>query len=145
MGGPEDPLGETGQSLRLLLVPLEVLAQQLSERAKRLLLEREPLRLERALGDGRLKVAAGARQNLQRKTAINLSHLGLSVKRSWKAGGSFRSAHSRFPKAPARLQLFSALRPRLLKVNTLGPQQLTLTFNLQKSEETTKKAASERS
>lgn len=43
MGCPEDPLGETGQSLRLLLVPVQVLAQQVRERAKRLLLEHEPL------------------------------------------------------------------------------------------------------
>lgn len=67
VGCPEDPLGETGQSLRLLLVPLQVLAQQGRERAKRLLLEHEPLRLEQTLGDGRLELTTGAQLTLQRK------------------------------------------------------------------------------
>lgn len=55
VGCPEDPLGEAGQSARLLLVPPQVLAQQDRERAQRLLLEDQPLRLQPTLGDGRLK------------------------------------------------------------------------------------------
>lgn len=64
---PENFLSETGQSLRLFLVPLQVLGQQVTERAQCLLLEHQPLWLERTLSDGGLELATSTQLKLKRK------------------------------------------------------------------------------
>lgn len=57
---------EAAQSLCLLLVPVQVLGQQVVERPQCLLLEQQPLRLQQALGHWRLELAADTQLTLRR-------------------------------------------------------------------------------
>lgn len=56
---------EAAQSLRLLPVAEQVLAQQVTERAQCVLLEQQPLRLQQPLGDGGLELATSTKLQLE--------------------------------------------------------------------------------
>lgn len=68
-------LRETGQSLRLFLVPLQVLGQQVTERAQCLLLEHQPLWLDQTLGDGGLKLSTSTQLKLGRKIMDSFTNM----------------------------------------------------------------------